>query len=361
MSRPPATKEEIDALPNILDVVEQISSYENQLVLPSVGQIPPSVFHDEGRYSYVADKNNKNIVRLMPFSQSPFRFYRGQSRYYEHCVPSLYRPDNLEEFSQEDNIIASRLKTSEFILLLYSHPIYSYLCQNISGNPIAMAQHYGFPTEYLDITNSKWVAAFFASTAYNWETDTYYPVGREFGFGVMYISKEYKPGNLPEPFFIKNGVIGYQYFDRPTKQSSFGFVMSGDEDFNDCEYFDKVFFRHDIEASKIVFDMSYQQRRFIPRDTLSKLARTIQNSKEVTKRAIQLCQQLFYPYEETGFFEDIVKKKGWAIRDSDKPIAEFPAEELDREWKQWMEYGKADIEARTLPVFPIAEIKVPKQ
>lgn len=359
MSKAPKTKEEIEALPTILDVVEQISSYENQLVLPSVGQIPTSVFYDEGKYSYVSDKNNRNIVRLMPLSQSPFRFYRGQSYYYEHCIPSLYRANQLDEFSIEENIIANRIKTSEFILLLRSHPIYSYLCQNISGNPIALAQHYGFATEYLDITNSKWVAAFFASTAYDRETDTYYPVGREYGFGVMYISKDYNPSNLPESFFAKNGVIGYQYFDRPTKQSSFGFAMSEYEDFNDYEYFDKVFFRHDIDASKIVFDMSFQQRRFIPRDTLSKLARTIQNSKEVTKRAIKLCQQLFYPYEDIGFFEDKVKKKGWTIRESDIPIVEYPTEVLDREWKQWIDYGKSDIEARTLPVVPIIEINVP--
>lgn len=361
MSRPPTTKEEIEALPTILDVVEQISSYENQLVLPTIGQIPPSDFYDEGRYTYISDKNNRNIVHLMPLSQSPFRFYRGQSCYYSPCIPSLYRENNLDEFSQEDNIIANRIKTSEFILLLYTHPIYSILCHNISANPIALAQHYGFATEYLDITNSKWVAAFFASTAYDWETDTYYPVGRESGFGVMYISKDYSSSNLPESFFAKNGTIGYQYFDRPSKQSSFGFVMAKDEDFNDCEYFDKIFFRHDINASKFVFDMSFQQRRFIPRDTLSKLARTIQNSKEVTKPAINLCQKLFYPYVDIGFFEDIITKKGWTIREYDIPIVEYPTEELDREWKQWIEYGKSDIEARTLPVVPILEINVPNQ
>ena len=357
MSRPPTTKEEIEALPTILDVVEQISSYENQLVLPSIGQIPSSCFHDEGRYTYISDKNNRNIFHLMPLSQSPFRFYRGQSIYYSPCIPSLYRANSLDEL--EDNIITNRIKTSEFILLLYTHPIYSILCHNISANPMALAQHYGFATEYLDITNSKWVAAFFASTAYDWETDTYYPVGRESGFGVMYISKDYNPGNLPESFFAKNGAIGYQYFDRPSKQSSFGFAMSKVEDFNDCEYFDKIFFRHDINASKFVFDMSFQQRRFIPRDTLSKLARTIQNSKEVTKRAISLCQQLFYPYADIGFFEDIITKKGWTIRESDIPIVEYPTEVLDREWKQWIEYGKSDIEARTLPVVPILEINVP--
>ena len=125
MSKAPKTKEEIEALPTILDVVEQISSYENQLVLPSVGQIPTSGFYDEGRYSYVSEESNRNIVRLMPMSQSPFRYYRGQSSYYEPCIPSLYRANHLDKVTMEENIIANRIKTSEFILLLHSHPLYS--------------------------------------------------------------------------------------------------------------------------------------------------------------------------------------------------------------------------------------------
>ena len=81
--------------------------------------------------------------------------------------------------------------------------------------------------------------------------------------------------HLPDEFYEQNSVIGYQYFYRPSKQSSFGFGLSRGEDFNESPYFDKVFFRHDIEASTIVFDMSYRQKRFIPQDSLSKLARKI--------------------------------------------------------------------------------------
>ena len=82
---------EIDALPTILDVVEQISAIENKLALPNVSQIPSPEFLDEGRYSFVSDRNNRSIARLMPMSQSPFRYYRGQSRYHSPCQPTLYR------------------------------------------------------------------------------------------------------------------------------------------------------------------------------------------------------------------------------------------------------------------------------
>ena len=358
MKDAPRTQVEIDALPSILDVVEQISAYENRLALPSVDQIPPPEHLDEGRYSYVSERRNRSAVHLMPMSQSPYKYYRGQSHYYPQCVPALFRGKN-GGCPTDVDIAANLIKVCEFELLLQTHPVYCFVRQNIMGNPVALAQHYGFATDYLDITNSKWVAAFFASTGYNWETDTYYPVGRDFmdGFGVMYVSKEFNMDNLPDEFFEKNGVIGYQYFERPTKQSSFGFGMSLGEDFNESPYFDKVFFRHDLTASKIVFDMSYRQNRFIPKDHLSKLARKIQVSDEVTRAAVQQCSKRYYHGNNELFLGDVCAQKGWKIREDNIPIAAFSEEDFEHDWKQWIEFGKADIEARTLPIIPITLVK----
>lgn len=353
------TQEQIDALPTILDVVEKISAIENKLALRFVNQIPSPEHLDEGRFSFVSERSNRMIVRLMPTSQSPFKYYRGQSKFYEPCIPTIYRGKKKGEKSTWDDMAGNIIKICEFILLLGTHPVYCDLAQNILVNPVALAQHYGLATEYLDITNSKWVAAFFASTAYNWNTDTYYPVGRDYedGYGVMYISKDYDNGILPEEFFEKNGVIGYQYFDRPTKQSSFGYGMFIDEDFNNSPYFDKVFFKHDIEASKIVFDMAYKQNRFIPQDTLSKLARQISTSNEVTRNAVEMCQKNYFSNKIPSLLEDVCAKKGWKIREDNTPIAKFDEVELVADWKNWMEFGKIDIQTRTLPIRAVTEFK----
>lgn len=355
----PTTQGEIDALPTILDVVEQISAYENKLVLPYINQIPSPAHFDEGRYSYVSERNNRQAVHLMPMSQSPFKYYRGQSRYYEPCIPTLFRIKGKGDRPSDEDIVANLIKVCEFVLLLQTHPVYCVVRQNIKGNPVALAQHYGFATKYLDITNSKWVAAFFASTGYDWETDTYYPVGRDYedGFGVMYISKDFDSDILPDAFFDKNGVIGYQYFERPTRQSSFGYAMSMNENFNENVYFDKIFFRHDIEASKIVFDMSYRQNRFIPKDNLSKLAKEIQESDEVTKNAVRLCWEHYFPNRDMRLLEEVCARKRWKVRGDNSPIAVFTEEDFKRDWKQWVEFGKADIESRTLPIIPVATFK----
>lgn len=229
-------------------------------------------------------------------------------------------------------------------------------------NPVTLAQHYGLATEYLDITNSKWVAAFFAATRYDWETDSYLPVGRDYeeGYGVMYISKDFSTGELPEEFFDKNGVIGYQYFARPTKQSSFGYALEKREDFNDSPYFDKFFFRHDLEASTIVYNMSYRQNRFIPKDVLSQLARKISESKEVTRQALYMCRCHYYSDKDSRFLEEVCSLKGWEIREDNAPIAEFSEDVIAKDWNDWMVYGRKDIEMRTLPIRPVTVLDISK-
>jgi hypothetical protein len=227
---------------------------------------------------------------------------------------------------------------------------------------VAMAQHYGLTTEYLDITNSKWVAAFFACTGYDWDTDSYYPVGRDYyeGYGVMYITS-WDGSIMPDEFYEKNGVIGYQYFARPTKQSSFGYKMKKEEDFNELPYFKKIFFRHDFEASSIVYEMSYRQDRFIPKDTLSVLARKIAESKEITRNAHYRCWASFYSNREPAFLNRVCEAKGLTIKNDNVPIAHFSKEELEADWKAWNEFGRADINARILPIIPITTIRFPEK
>ena len=354
------TTAEIDSLPTILDVVDMMSAGENKLILPMASQIPSPDFYDEGRYNYVSEKYNRSIVRLMPTSQSPFTFYRGQSRYHEPCLPSLYRKGNDGEWPTDEDIAYNRIKICEFSRLLDTHPVFRELCRNTLVNYVTLAQHYGLTTEYLDITNSKWVAAFFACTGYDGKTDTYFPVGRDYGegYGVMYMT-DFEMGNPPEEFFEKNCVIGYQYFARPTKQSSFGYRMERGEDFNNSLFFRKIFFRHDLQASKIVFEMSYRQKRFIPKDTLSMLARRIAESKVITRDALILCWANFYSDREPAFLDSVCALQGLTIREDNTIEAQFSNEELAADWRAWNEYGRAEINSHILPIMATTTIELP--
>lgn len=352
---------EIDALPTILDVVERISKMENDMLLRNGATVfPGNAFQDEGRYAFVSETWNRNVVRLMPVSPTPYTYYRGQSIFYEQCQPSLFRRNAEGKMPSEVDIAYNRIKICEFELLLATHPVFCELSHNISVNPVALAQHYGLTTEYLDITNSKWVAAFFASTRYDYDTDTYHPVDRDYGdgYGVMYISKPYENGDAKDEFFAKNVVIGYQYFERPTKQSSFGYKMLSGENFNESPYFERVFFRHDLAASQIVFDMSYKQKRFIPKDSLSRLARQIAESNEVTRRALERCIQMCYWDKDMTYLEEVCAAKEVTIREDNRPVAEFSQEELVKDWEEWNKFGRADLGSRILPISAMATVKL---
>ena len=352
---------EIDALPTILDVVERISKMENDMLLRNGATVfPGNAFQDEGRYAFVSETWNRNVVRLMPVSPTPYTYYRGQSIFYEQCQPSLFRRNAEGKMPSEVDIAYNRIKICEFELLLATHPVFCELSHNISVNPVALAQHYGLTTEYLDITNSKWVAAFFASTRYDYDTDTYHPVDRDYGdgYGVMYISKPYENGDAKDEFFAKNVVIVYQYFERPTKQSSFGYKMLSGENFNESPYFERVFFRHDLAASQIVFDMSYKQKRFIPKDSLSRLARQIAESNEVTRRALERCIQMCYWDKDMTYLENVCAAKEVTIREDNRPVAEFSQEELVKDREEWNKFGRADLGSRILPICAVATVKL---
>lgn len=351
---------DIGSLPTILDVVDQISSLENQLVLPHISQVPSPDIYDEGRFAYVSESGDRSIQHLMPTSQSPFIFYRGQSRYYPVCIPTLYRGNNRDTSIIEEDILCNRLRICELALLLSAHPVLMEVGQNTFVNHVTLAQHYGLPTEYLDLTNSKWVAAFFACTSYNYDTDTYHPVGRDYyeGYGVMYISNTLGDVNMRKAFFDKIDVIGYQYFDRPTRQSSFGYRLDKGQNFNDSPFFEKVLFRHDKEASEIVFNMAYRQNRFIPRDSLSMLARKVAESKEVSRAALNLCWGYYYQDKAPHYLDYICRKQGLEIREISSPIVQFSLEELNHEWEVWNEYGREELKSKILRTRPVTTIKL---
>ena len=100
---------EIDALPTILDVVERLSKMENDSLLRHRATIfPGDAFQDEGRYAFVSETWNRNVVRLMPVSATPYTYYRGQSRLYEPCVPTLFRKKGNGKMPDETDIAWQR-------------------------------------------------------------------------------------------------------------------------------------------------------------------------------------------------------------------------------------------------------------
>lgn len=259
------TEQEKSELPTILDVLKYLERYEH----PLCGDDWDKMF-TSGYYLTCSNMAWTNKRVLMPCSRTTFVMMRGQNRYYPFCSPSLYRDANQCSMELE------QLRITEFIRAVSEHPVMKEFYQNIEVDNMALAQHYGFRTNCLDVTNEKMVAAFFASTCYNANTDSYEPVDENYdeGIGVFYVSKE----SLMNLSFTseKLRMVGNHYFARPTRQNAVVYVMSPKENFDDDDNFERIVFRHNKMANQSIYD-SVMKRDIFPNDSVAKIARNIQN------------------------------------------------------------------------------------
>lgn len=349
------SKAQIQDLPTVLDIVEYVSKFENKEALRTLDAVAEWLrMNRNGYYSWASDSLNAYNAKLMPLSQTPFLFMRGQSVYRNPCSPSLYRTKSV---AQDEYETIQRIRIAEFLTVCDTHPVITELRTFCKIEDLAIAQHYGFLTECLDITNNKWVAVFFASTQYDEENDSYTPVetGYDNGYGVFYISKR---DDVKILFDLVNKIdaLGFQYFARPSSQNSWVYRMKRDENFNEISTFDKIFFRHDTEASKFIYEYSFRQQRFSPKDKLFEIAKEIRKPEyEFSNKAITRCKTLGVNKSEEEI-KLILQKYHIGFSGNDDTLARFPKEVIDKEWKEWNEYGRENLKRHILPIPPIFPI-----
>ena len=348
------SSEQIQELPTILDVLEYLSGIENvgmQSMLDN--QVPWLDFNKEGYYEWVSDKPWTNESKLMPLSKTPFLLMRGQNSYYRHCAPSLYR--NQSKMTPDEFKTISRVRTAEFILSYKDHPVIQDLRTKCVVEDLAIAQHYGFPTEYLDITNNKWVAAFFATTLC--ENDVYRLVETGFGqgYGVLYVVRSNADFLQPD-MQDRLRALGFQYFQRPTRQNTMVYAMEEGENFDANPAFNRIIFRHDTEASKLVYEYSMRQERYFPKDNLAGLAQSIREPEyKVSKGAIALSHKLGVNATDEEICA-LLNHFGMGYTDNMEPIAHFPEEIVRQEQKAWNEYDRVYLHRHIMPIVPVYKI-----
>ena len=178
-------------------------------------------YTDPNRYDVFFINNNPNEFGVIIGHEfSPF-IYRGQT----HNKPFVPTANRFRFWKKEDKInkCIAWVKKQEFIQLFKDTPYYAR-CQNFEVlnckfrfDMEAIAQHYGFISNYLDITRDLFVALFFAYT-YVDENGQYKPIDN---------FRKYKPilfvGNLKKifskyPNCLK--IIGFQALLRPCVQKA---------------------------------------------------------------------------------------------------------------------------------------------
>lgn len=117
-------------------------------------------------------------LRIITFP-SKRQLFRGEVQNFHRSVPSLNRfiKDGMDEREKELNRVIAHLRKWQFGNLLWNINVVPYWEAKLSDvNLDALAQHYGFPTHLLDLTNDFRAALFFATCKYVPETDSFRPL-----------------------------------------------------------------------------------------------------------------------------------------------------------------------------------------
>lgn len=348
----PPSNDNLSSYPTMMDIIEEIAGEEekkNDFYDPLHRTILARMTR-KGFYLLAKENEDSEFVELLPGGKIGTLLYRGQCEYYEDCKPSLYR--NFNEYE----LLLSNLQIAELKVLLDSHPILNLLTKNKFSHPQlaepirfkihyrGLAQHYGIHTELVDFTVDKWTAAFFATTRY--VNGSYLPiVGKEAlnKYGVFYIYDNYIKKKLEAT------PIGMHYFNRPGVQCAYALAMDKGQNLNNLVGIRKLFFRHDTEASSLVYAMHQAGKTLFPEDSLADKVKIIIDKKTFSLAALVECNASYYHLPDDVFKELLDK---YDIQVQATPVVSFQGDTLDKEWAEWQNGGKERY-MNSLTVLPI--------
>lgn len=262
--------------------------------------------------------------------------FRGQSQFYDKCVPGMFRS---EENVARHQYVEDAIQINELEVLLRQHPLVRlfeqgfYLLHEFFRFRVdyeGLAQHYYGRTPMLDLTSDMEVAKFFAVTWFNMTEDRYEKyTGNE--LGVLYYYDL-----APDAFTRRDGrdylveTIGKQPFMRSGNQSGFLIRLDDTKDFNKLPEVRYVFFRHDSAITDRIFAASGNGDKYMPHEMLRTHWHKRMNDEKAKKEISTEAVQLNFKNNTGVSHNSIVKElrsKGFHI--SPKNKQSFSEEELD--------------------------------
>ena len=202
--------------------------------------------------------------------------YRGQNSHYTPLLPSIARglkSTNISELwkspiSDQAKILFRIAQSWWFSRELHRHPISNHAAKNgLDLDPIALAQHYGIPTGYIDLTDDFTVSAFFATcrqTSGGWESI-------DSGEGVIY---RVKLDNLQSPFG-RYEPLGPQKLPRPSEQCAWVTELPLCHSFEGWPGVDVLTFEQDRRIGEHFLKMYEGGNRLFPPDPLADVSKEI--------------------------------------------------------------------------------------
>lgn len=290
-------------------------------------------FNDAVYDKFVMTRLYSGRYSLKPNLRHRKYLFRGESEFHQPCKPNLFRNPQQKRFTAE------LAKGQEMMLLMLSHPLVQLLDMGVElggevfqfeMNLFGLTQHYYNKSSLLDLTSSPEVATFFATTKYDWDTDTYAPIEDEtLEPGVLYyysldINEDFgKPaGILKSPL----STIGLQVFPRSGRQKGFLYDLRTNENFNDVPRLNAVRFRHKAAIARRICAQFHDGADLFPNDILTKhWKREGRDNKVLSNRTVKM-NQLFNSDMTLPQIDAEIRSLGYDIQDY-RPA--FTPEELN--------------------------------
>lgn len=266
-------------------------------------------------------RNTAGAVIHYPFGNrvivfnSRRHFFRGENQIFKSSLPSLNRKLIGKDQREQELLRAiANLRVFQFASFIWNIDVVPYWNAKLSDvNYKALAQHYGFDTHLLDLTNDFKVALFFATCRYVPETDSYIPLTKKMieenedtKYGVIYHSPNWildfsSPGGCMEwlaehvsdvrerPYGLDSGdvdgmafQIGFQPFMRCHHQSGYIFPLRKNKPLQDDNRFEILRFKHSPELSNKIFEMMHGGRKIFPFEGISELGDVLAKIRNAT-------------------------------------------------------------------------------
>lgn len=269
-------------------------------------------------------------------------YYRGENALFGSSKPSIHRnaPDN-----PVDKIVyyfIAEMKIYEFQKLISRFDVVKKWPFDVLYR--AIAQHYGIPTDWLDVTNDFEVALFFACCKYDAEINDYRPL-READFkeekdtyGVLFRADSFIADLIYGSTEGKSGImpIGFQPFMRCHRQYGYAYVLGEDEDLYKSETFQMMKFKHSIEFSEKVYNDMDEGNKIFPREGLNSIQDEINQINKATtfsKEAFETAYRLLNMDKHNIDIMRELQIKGIDIGASPVKLSRQRIRNIDRKYK----------------------------
>ncbi len=281
-------------------------------------------------------------------------YYRGENAFYASSRPSMFRNLSNDPEAIQLRITVSLLEITQFGLWLNSLQFAKEWPVHIFHG--AVAQHYGIPTSYMDVTSDLKTALFFACCKYEdgaWRPlrdDEFSEKGsrkhiEELGGDARYAILFAAPADIANmsAAMPKNEIratpvkpIGYQPFMRCANQK--GYVIEGNLHYN--MFHDTSFARYKIRLTRNLCDWIFQEmdggKAIYGNDpiiALDDIVETIRSSKCFSRQAWET-YLTNNPQEDESKVQSLLQQHGYKISDNYVICTKERMREIEDAWSK---------------------------